>query len=149
MNDQEKAAVSVMSGLRQKFARQRGKGITYSADELHLMFSESIQKIKRDEDIIFEDDDSWDDVNDQIEKSNIKRYPWKKIFGRSLTKMILTFRKHGFTAEETISEIEKDPAFNIFLESNSNESEKIMENIRISVNSRYVENKTSDEVMRK
>lgn len=143
----EKAAISLICGLRQKFARERGKGKSYSSDELHMMLSESMKKIKIGEGVEFVEDTNWDDVNEQIEKSGIKRYPWKKIFGSSLTRVILRLKKHGFTSSETILEIGKDPFLRDFLERNHNEREKILENIRISVHARYGENNTAKEVM--
>jgi len=144
---EEKTAISVMYGLRQKFARQRGKQISYSAEELHTLFSESMNKITSGDDLVLEDDGVWDEIDEQINKSTIKRYPWKKVFGSSLTKQILTFKKHGFTVDETISAIEKDPAFIKFLEERSHEQDKIIENIKISVNARYGENNTAKKVM--
>lgn len=149
MSDKEKSAISVMSGLRQKFARERNKGVTYSADELHLMFTESIKKIKTDEEIIMDVSESWDDIESQIERSKIKRYPWKELFRTSLSKLIYGYKDHGFTAEETLNEIEKDPAFRSFLEKNSTEKENILKNLRISVNSRYVESEIIKEVGKK
>lgn len=145
--EKEKAAISIMNGLRQKFARERGKEITYSADELHLMFSESINKIKRDEDIVFDTTEDWEEINKQIARSNIKRYPWREIFGKPLTQMILTFKKHGFSAEETINEIHKDSIFKKFLEHHIGDQEKIIENVKISVHARYGENETAKKIM--
>lgn len=145
--EKDKAAISVINGLRQKFARERNKGIKYSADELHLMLSESINKIKCEENVVFDMNESWDEVNEKIEKSRIKRYPWEKIFGKSLTQIILTFKKHGFSVEETIEEIKKDSVFKSFFTSHSNEQEKIIENIKISVHARYGENETAKKVM--
>ena len=49
ISEKEKTALSILLGLRQKFALAKRKKETYSALELHTLFSEVISKINKDE----------------------------------------------------------------------------------------------------
>lgn len=144
----EKTAIDLMVGLKQKFSRERSKNKTYSAEELYFLVSSSLNKIKNNEMVEFETSESWDEINEQIERSRIKRYPWKKILGESLTQIILTYKKYGRTQEETIKEISENWLLENYLkEVSESDKQKILENIKISVHARYGENETAKKVM--
>lgn len=82
----------------------------------------------------------WDVVNEQIERSKIKRINWKALLGDSLTKIILRKKMSGLTAEETIKLIWDDPNIQEFVKLNPNRRGYLYERIKISVSSRYAEN---------
>ena len=90
---------------------------------------------------------NWDVIKEQIDKSKIKRYPWKKILGNSLTEEILILRKQGNTAEETFNILKNNSEINKFIENCGLEGKKVIENIRISVHARYGENNTAKKIM--
>ncbi len=49
IGEKEKTALSLMLGLRQKFAREKRSDLLYSPKELHTLFSELINKINKSE----------------------------------------------------------------------------------------------------
>jgi hypothetical protein len=50
----------------------------------------------------------WDVINEAIEHSRIKRFPYKTIFGESLTSKITGLRLNGLTKEAVFELIKKD-----------------------------------------
>ena len=64
----------------------------------------------------YEPDENWNKVNEQIEKSKIKRYNWNQILGESLTKRTLKLRKKGLNSDQTIDTIIRSPGVISFLE---------------------------------
>ncbi len=159
IGEKEKTALSLLLGLRQKFAREKRGDVTYSPKELHTLFSELIKKINNNE-LRYVDtlnlshnsekpkDKIWDEVDKQIEKSTIKRYDWNKVFGRSLTQEILNLKKSGLTVDDAYEELIQDVRVGEFIDVNpKGEKNKILENLKISVHARYGENNTANKVM--
>lgn len=160
ISENEKTALSILVGLRQKFALAKKKNESYSALELHKMFSEVIQKINKGElrylDTIAmhyeskkepEPDPIWDEINKQVERSTIERYNWKKVFGNSLTQEILKLKKAGHDVAEAYKVLKEDKQVINFLDENKGKKRKILENLKISVHARYGENNTANKVM--
>jgi len=157
ITEKEKTALSILLGLRQKFSREKDQ--TYSARELHKLFSEVIGKINRNElrylDTITiehhhekKQDPIWDTVDEAIERSKIKRYDWKSAFGKSLTQEILSLKKHGLDVEDAFKTLCKNERVVKFLKDYGKaEQKKILENLKISVHARYGENNTAQKVM--
>lgn len=106
----------------------------------------SVIKEVRKSIITYEPKKDRDAVNEKIEQSKIKRYNWKEIFGTSLTQEILRLKKNGYDSEEAFKIIYTDTSFQKFLENNSKERIKILENIRISIHARYAENETAEKI---
>jgi len=156
IGEKEKTALSILLGLRQKFSKEKGE--SYSATELHKMFSELINKINQSElkyldtlQVIHHPekrtDKVWGEIDKHIERSKIKRYDWNKVFGQSLTKTILEIKKQGFDVEQTYTMIVGSDKVQKFIENNK-EKNKILENIKISVHARFGENNTAEKVMK-
>lgn len=158
ITEKEKTALSVLLGLRQKFARDKKTGETYSAHELHKLFSELISKISKEELKFVETlivakapekqkDEIWGVVDEAIERSKIKRYDWNKVFDKSLTQEILILKKQGNDVEETYKILCKDERVQKFLDENKREKTKILENLKISTHARFGENNTANKIM--
>jgi len=149
----EKTALSLLFGIRQKFALERKKPKNYTSDELYKMFSELMTKLNKNEIDIYHRETPNDlIINDQIiedaiKRSKIKRYPWNTILGETLTKIILRSRKYGLSVDETYFQLVKNPKVIRFIEKHLLEQEKILENLKISVHARYIENNTAKKVM--
>lgn len=160
LSEKEQTALSLLLGLRQKFAREKGE--TYSALELHKLFSELLQRINKDElrfvETLIKDktevkkeknqDEVWGVVDEAIERSTIKRYDWNKVFGGSLTQEILRIKKEGHNVKEAFEILQKRKEVTDFIDKNKREKTKILENLKISVHARYGENETANKVMR-
>jgi predicted methyltransferase MtxX (methanogen marker protein 4) len=83
----------------------------------------------------------WERVNAQIERSKIKRYPWKKIFGESLTHAIIRRKIKGMTSDQVYHELRCSENLCEFLSGlGLDEGEKVESNLRISVSARFAEN---------
>lgn len=50
----------------------------------------------------------WDVINEEIDHSRIKRFPYKTIFGETLTSRITNYRLNGLTKEAVYDLIKKD-----------------------------------------
>ena len=161
ITEKEKTALSILLGLRQKFAREQKTDQTYSAHEMHKLFSEVIGKINKGElrylDTITrvaianapekKQDPIWNVVDEAIERSTIKRYDWNKIFGKSLTQEILYLKKSGLNVENAFQELKQDIRVSKFIDENKTERKKILENLKISVHARFGESNTAKKVM--
>lgn len=158
IGEKEKTALSLMLGLRQKFALEIKKEVTYSSKELHALFSELIRKINKNElryldTITFAHtpekpkDKIWDEIDDQIERSTIKRYDWNKVFDHSLTEEILRLKKSGLDVEEVYNNLLWDERVEKFVDGHKDEEKKIVKNLKISVHARFGENNTANKVM--
>lgn len=91
----------------------------------------------------------WEVVKEQIGRSKIKRFNYKAILGESLTAYCLRLRSLGNDSERVIQLIINHPNMQIFLrEIKPNIKLKLFENIRISVSSRYAENKMAEKYRR-
>lgn len=158
ISEKEKTALSILLGLRQKFAKEKKSDQTYSAFELHKLFTELIGKINRDE-LRYLDtitvahtpekprDEVWGEIDDAIERSKIKRYDWNKVFGKSLTQEILYIKKSGLNVDEAFKELSQDKRVLDFIDDHKREKTKILENLKISVHARFGENNTAKKVM--
>lgn len=158
IGEKEKTALSLILGLRQKFAKEKRGDVTYSPKELHTLFSELINKINKGElrylDTIMVAHTSekpknkiWDHIDEQIERSTIRRYNWNKVFGHSLTKEILRLKKAGLNVENTFTELLNNDRVIRFLDENEIEAKNIVKNLKISVYARFGENNTAIRVM--
>lgn len=159
ITEKEKTALSLLLGLRQKFALAKKDQTTYSALELHKLFSEVIKKINKEE-LRYLDtlqiahapekqkvqDKIWSEIDDQIERSTIRRYDWNGVFGHSLTKEILRLKKTGLDVEDCYTELLNNDRVIRFLDENEVEAKNIVKNLKISVHARYGENNTSRKV---
>lgn len=89
----------------------------------------------------------WGEVDNQIERSTIRRYNWKGIFGHSLTEEILRLKKTGLNVEDTFTELLNNDRVIRFLDDNEVEAKNIVKNLKISVHARFGENNTTNKVM--
>jgi hypothetical protein len=88
----------------------------------------------------------WDLINEQIERSKITRYPWKKILGESLTSRIHRLKNKGHNSTEVKDILLKDQNINTFIRLNSPKEQKIRENLIISVSARFGESRTAEKI---
>lgn len=158
ITEKEKTALSILLGLRQKFAREKKDHQSYSANELHRLFSELIQKINRQE-LKFMDtlnqintparprSEIWGVIDEAIERSKIKRYDWHSVFGKSLTQEILLLKKDGLDVVKTFEALSKDPRVLSLIEDHKREKKKILTNLKIFVHARFGETKTAQKIM--
>jgi hypothetical protein len=86
--------------------------------------------------------DEWETVRQQIEHSKIKRYPYKKYLGVSLTKYILRLKENGLSSSETFGTILHNINIQALMFENPDEIENIEKNIYISVSARFAEENT-------
>lgn len=93
-------------------------------------------------------DEDWIVVNEQIERSKIKRIKWKEILGMSLTKAIFQFKKEGLSSKECFYVLLHGSKLTEYLKHHFSAREKVIENLRISVSVRYGESKTEDKILR-
>jgi len=151
----ERTAISVLIGLRQKFALERKEPKNYTSDDLHKILEYSLKKINERKVHIFDTQKAiyhatktgCKIVDEAIKKSKVKRYPWNSIFGESLTKVIHRSRKKGLSANETFLELSKNEPLMNFIQTNPYEKNKILHTLEISVNARYIESNTAKKVM--
>jgi hypothetical protein len=158
ITEKEKTALSILLGLRQKFAREKKSQEVYSAHALHILFSELISKINSGELQLINTihqintetrphNEIWGEIDEAIERSKIKRYDWDKVFGNSLTKEILHLKKSGLNVIDTYKQLSMDQRVLKFIDENKREKVKILKNLKISVHARYGENETAKKVM--
>ena len=81
----------------------------------------------------------WEVVEEQIQRSKIKRYPYKKLLGVSLTRFILSCKANELSSHQTISQILSQPLIRAYLFENPEEHNNFLKNIQISVSARYSE----------
>jgi hypothetical protein len=158
ITEKEKTALSILLGLRQKFSREKKDHKSYSASELHKLFSELISQINKGE-LRFLDtlqvihtparprDEVWGEIDDAIERSKIRRFDWDKVFGKSLTQEILLLKKQGLNVSDTFATLSTDPRVFEFIEENKRSKIKILENLKISIHARFGENNTAQKIM--
>lgn len=158
LNPKERTALSILYGLRQKFSREANKDPQiYTSTELQRLLSELMAHLNSNEVEIYErtnyiendlksDDPIWGVIDEAIEKSKIKRYRWKSFFEKSLTQIILEFKKRGLSPQQTFQEIIKNEKIEAFIKQHSSEKDKMFENIRISVHARYGESNTEEKI---
>ena len=90
----------------------------------------------------------WDVIDEQIEKSKIKRFQWKSMLGMSLTEYIHRLKNKGHTTKETIKIINSHPNILKEMDTFPDDANKMLKNIEISVAARYGESKTAEELKR-
>ena len=85
--------------------------------------------------------DDWAFVQQQIERTKIRRYPYKVLLGMSLTKYVLSCREEGLDSTQTLFKILRENSIKTFLLIHEEEKENILKNIEISVRARFSEEK--------
>ncbi len=88
----------------------------------------------------------WDEINKKIVISKIKRMPWKKILGESLTARIHRLRNKRHNSDETYSILIRNPAIETYCKKNPLEVPKLLENLKISICARFGESKTAENI---
>lgn len=163
LGDKEKTALSILVILKKKFAKEKKEQMSYSAQELHKLFTELVSQINKGELRYYDSmiqrlneraydqpkkkpNEVWDVVDKAIERSRIKRYPWRQILGDSLTKEILRLKKLGLDVKQTYEELRNNRDVVAFINENKRQKKKIEENLKISVHARYGENNTAKQV---
>ena len=92
----------------------------------------------------------WDIVKEQIKRTKIRRFNYKAILGESLTSYVLRLRSYGWNSKKTVEKIMNHPNMLIFLRDIKPEvKKKLLENVKISVASRFAENNMADKYRRK
>ena len=86
----------------------------------------------------------WEEIEKKIEQSKIKRYPYKKLLGESLTARIHRLRAKGHNSYETYSILIRNPKIQEFLARFPLEANKMMENLKVSVCARFAEQNMMD-----
>lgn len=89
------------------------------------------------------DEFGWKVVEEEIERSRIKRINWKIIFGNSLTKEILKKKMQGLKADDTFVDLIKHPNMIELMDQNIENYLDLCRRISISVAARYGENNTA------
>jgi hypothetical protein len=90
-----------------------------------------------------EDFEIWDEITSHIDRSNIRRYNWKLIFGESLSKHILRYKMQGLNATETYQAILEDPIIEKITKFFPDKAKRLKEKLKISVHARFGENNTA------
>ena len=88
----------------------------------------------------------WDEINKKVEISKIKRFPWKKILGETLTARIHKLRNKGHNSDETYSILVRNHSIKNYCNNNPLEAQRLLENLKISVCARYGESKTAAKI---
>ena len=91
----------------------------------------------------------WEELEQIISSSKIKRYPWKLILGDSLTKTILRKKMAGKKAQEAYDEILGSERFMEIKKAFPEHAIKMEKNVFISVCARFGENDTALSLYRK
>jgi len=78
-------------------------------------------------------------IKEQIERSKIKRYPYNKILGVSLTEYILRYKGMDLSSSQVLGNLLRNSAIREFIEQNQDEKDNILKNLKISVCSRFAE----------
>ena len=81
----------------------------------------------------------WAFIEKQIERSKIKRYPYKSILGKALTNFILECKERGLSSSETMGGIMAHRGIKNFLLYFPEEQENLSKNVYIGVCARYSE----------
>ena len=90
----------------------------------------------------------WDTVNEQVQRSKIKRLPWKFILGESLTAVIKTNKMKGYNSDTTYNFILNNTKLQSYIANNPFWKDQILNNLWISVCARYGESNTEDKLRR-
>ncbi len=85
----------------------------------------------------------WDEIQKHIDRSNIKRYNWKLIFGESLSKHILRYKMQGLNTKETYDAIMNDPIIEKLTKFFPDKAKRLKAKLKISVFARFGENNSA------
>lgn len=85
----------------------------------------------------------WKFVQEQVKRSNIKRYNWNAIFGQTLTKTILAHKYKGMKKDECVSVMINHPTIVELSRRDPALAADMCMKIKISVYARYGENNSS------
>lgn len=152
---EERTALSVLLGLRMKFAKQLNEPMTYTSKELHSMIDFLLKQVKKRKinsvDLEYAinppklpDDEVWGVINKAIEKSRNKRYNWNLILnGNTLTKEIQLLMKSGKNVNEAYKHLATDPRIKRFIADFPFEQENLLNVLEISVHARYGEHNSA------
>lgn len=88
----------------------------------------------------------WEEINKKVEISKIKRFPWKKMFGETLTARIHRLKNKGHNSDEVYSILIRNPNVIKYINSNPLSAEKLLDNLKISVCARFGESKTASKI---
>lgn len=91
----------------------------------------------------------WEIVNTNIEISKITRFNYKKILGESLTSYVTKLKLYGCSSKEAKEFILTLPSVINFLDQNPKERDKFINNLNISVSSRFAEQNTYTNIIKK
>lgn len=91
-------------------------------------------------------DTYWKKVDEQIERSTIKRFPYKHYLGCSLTEFILDRALEGNEQEAILVDILTNEKFQKMLEAFKDDKKKLIENVNISICARLGETNTQNKV---
>lgn len=91
--------------------------------------------------------DYWEEVNKKIEINKSFRYSWKRIFGQTLTSLILTYKNQGLTAIETFLVICSMEQIREATKHFPGIAEDMKDKIKISVCARYGEQQTASKIL--
>jgi hypothetical protein len=152
---EERTALSVLLGLRMKFAKQLNEPMTYTSKELHSMIDFLLKQVKKRKinsvDLEYAvnppklpNDEVWGVINKAIEKSRNKRYNWNLILnGNTLTKEIQLLMKSGKNVNEAYKSLVTDPRIKRFIADFPFEQENLLNVLEISVHARYGEHNSA------
>ncbi len=76
---------------------------------------------------------SWEVVSEKINQSKIKRYPWKKILGKTLGEYTQALINKNYEPYEIVEIISRQRPVKKYIEENKKEEKKILENLNTSV----------------
>lgn len=84
----------------------------------------------------------WNTIEEQIERSKIKRYPYKLMLGESLTKYLVRCLEDGLSSSQSFNNIINTSGVKMYLFENPQEVENFKKNLWISICARYSESKS-------
>jgi hypothetical protein len=85
----------------------------------------------------------WKFINQQVQRSRIKRYNWEVIFGMKLTKMILTLKMQHKHKDQVVSELINNERMKEIFMHDPQLYQDMCQKIKISVYARFGENNAS------
>ena len=85
----------------------------------------------------------WKFINEQINRSKIKRYNWKAVYGSTLTRAILTLKMNHISKDQAVSELINHERMKSIFMADPSLFEDMAKNIKISVYARFGENNSS------
>jgi uncharacterized protein YktA (UPF0223 family) len=89
---------------------------------------------------------SWKIIEEKIQTSKIKRYPWKNILNMTLTIYTQKLINKGYDSDEIVRIISTHRNVRKYIEENKKEEKKIIENLNTSVASHCCKYRTIQKV---